>query len=108
MNRSREVVQHENTRPHTACATVDSLANHNVTVLPWPSMSPNLNTIEHLWDDLDRRVYSSQPAPQSARTAVGSWQKWGRIQQDGIRQLIESMPRLVRTVLQANRGHNRY
>jgi len=35
-------------------------------------------------------------------------QEWGRIPQDRIRRLIESMPRRVRALLQANGGHNIY
>jgi hypothetical protein len=34
MNLRREVFQHDNTRPHTARATVDLLANQIITVLP--------------------------------------------------------------------------
>ena len=64
MNLRRKVFQHDNARPHSARATVDFLANHNVTVLPWPSKSPYWNPIEHLWDDLDWRVRSCQTAPQ--------------------------------------------
>ena len=64
MNLCREGFQH-NARPHIARSTVDFLANQNVTVLPWPSKSLDFNPIGHLWDDLDRRVRSRQPAPQT-------------------------------------------
>jgi hypothetical protein len=60
-------------------------------------------------DDLDRRVLSRQPAPQTLQELQQSLeQEWGRIPQDRIRRLIESMPRRVRAVLQVNGGHNRY
>ena len=109
MNLGMEVFQHDNARPHTAHATVDFLANQNLTVLPWPSKSPDLNPTEHSWDDLDRRVHSRQPAPQTLQELMQALeQEWGRIPQDRIPRLIESMPRRVRAVLQANGGHNRY
>jgi hypothetical protein len=64
-----------------------------------------LNPIEHLWDDLDRRVRSLQPAPQALQELQQALeQEWGRIPLDRIRRLIESMPRRVRAVLQANGG----
>jgi hypothetical protein len=68
-----------------------------------------LNPIEHLCDDLDRRVRSRQPAPQTLQELQQALeQEEGRIPQDRIRRLIESMPRRVRDVLQTNGGHNRY
>ena len=98
----KDVCQHDNARPHTAHATVVFLANRNVTVLPWPSKSPDLNTIEHLWDRLGR-----QSAPQTLQELQQAIeQEWGRISQDLIRRLIEPMPRRVRAVWQANGEHN--
>ena len=76
-------------------------------MLPWPSKSPDLKPLEHLWDDLDQRLRSRQPAPQILQELQQALeQEWGRIPQDRIRRLIESMPRRVR-VVQANGGHNR-
>jgi hypothetical protein len=48
MNLRMEVFQHNNARPHTAHATVDFLANQNVTVLPLLFTLLDLNPIEHL------------------------------------------------------------
>jgi hypothetical protein len=49
MNLRREVFQHDNARPHTARATVDFLANQNVTVLLLAFKWLDLNPIEHFW-----------------------------------------------------------
>jgi hypothetical protein len=65
MNLCREGFQNDKAEPHTARSTIDFLANQNVRVLPWPSKSPDMNTIEHLLDDLDRRLRRRQPAPQA-------------------------------------------
>ena len=70
-------------------------------MLPLPIKSPDLNPIEHLWDDSDRRVHSRQPAPQTLLELQQSLeQDWRRIPQDRIRRL----PRQVCAVLQINGG----
>jgi transposase len=66
--------QHDNARPHTARITTALLTNSSVAVLLWPSKSPDLKPIEHLWDDLVRRVRQRKPEPQSLQQLVNALQ----------------------------------
>ena len=101
--------QHDNTRPHTARITTALLTISNVVVLPWPSKSPDLNPIEHLWDDLDRRVRQRQPQPQSLQQLMNALQdEWNNILQQAIRTLISSMGRCGQAVIDSRGGHTRY
>ncbi|XP_046552010.1 proteoglycan 4-like [Haliotis rubra] len=93
----------------TTVLTTAFLRNHNIIVLPWPSKSPDLNPIEHLWDELDRRLRRRQPQPQTLPQLAAALQaEWTSITQNVIRHLIASMGRRCQAVIDAHGRHTGY
>jgi transposase len=79
MQNNGRLLQHDNARPQTARVTTAYLQNNNIPVLPWQPKSPDLNPIEHLWDELDRRVQERQPPQQSLhQLVVALHAEWAR------------------------------
>ena len=103
------VFQQDNARPHTARITREYMQQENVEVLPWSAYSPDLSPIEHLWDQLGRRLANRHPKPGNKQQLVAALQEeWANIPQDSIRRLIRSMRRRCTSCVQAQGGHIPY
>ena len=77
--------------------------------LSWPSQSPDLNIIEHLWDHLKRKIRARDPQPE---TVEQLWevtlQEWQSIDKEFIRRLYRSLPKRVAEVKKAKGGNTSY
>jgi len=59
---------------------MDYLQNQSITMIQWPFKSPDLNPIEHLCDELNRRVRQRQPQLETFQVLQQSLQyEWHRI-----------------------------
>ncbi len=103
----RALFQHDNDPKHTSKATVGFLKKNRVKVILWPSMSPDLNPIEHLWGILKRQVEHHSPSSiQSLKEVI--LEEWKKIDLTKCRHLVHSMPRRLGAVIKNHGGHTKY
>ncbi|GFU23385.1 transposable element Tcb1 transposase [Trichonephila clavipes] len=88
---------------HKTVSTQDCL--HTVTTLPWPTWSPDLSPIEHIWDYLGRQ--SCHPKSSNELEARVS-QIWNEMSQDIIQNLYASMPDRIALCIRAREGSTGY
>lgn len=103
----RATFQHDNDPKHSARATTAFLLQKNVSVLQWPSMSPDLNPIEHLWGILKRKVEEHNPKNIEALKNVIQ-QEWNAIDPSICQKLVHSMKRRLTEVIRNKGGHTKY
>ena len=73
--------------------------------MEWPELSPDLNPIENLWDQLSRRVEAHNSVPQNLNDLRAALQEeWDAVPQQTIRRLVNSMRRRSQAVTDAQ-GH---
>jgi hypothetical protein len=78
-----------------------------IRVLDHPPQSPDLNLIEHLWEELKRRAKGHK-----FRNRDEAWTfyqaEWNRIPEETLTKLVDSMPRRLRAVYAAKGYSSKY
>ncbi|GFV82814.1 DDE_3 domain-containing protein [Trichonephila clavipes] len=97
------IFQQDNARLHTARVVQDFLRDFQT--LPWPTRSPDLSPVVHVWDQLKRQMPSCHSV-HDLELAVQDL--WAHLPQDSIECLINSMPDRVAAYIAAGGGPTRY
>lgn len=103
------VFMHDNAPAHTARIVTDYLDAVNIQRLPWPASSCDLNPIEHVWDNLKRRIRSRTPAPTTIRELkIAVVEEWENIPQSDIQDIMDGVPNRLAEVIRARGGNTHY
>lgn len=88
--------QHDNDPKHTARIVKAWLDQQDFNTVNWPAQSPDINPIEHLWNEVEHHV--SRVRPSNLRDL---WKEvqigWNNIPPARCRNLLESMQRRCKT-----------
>ena len=70
------ILQDDNARPQRGRVVDEFIRQFNIRRLDWSANSPDLNLIEHIWDELGRRVYRHNPPQTLVQLRQRLIQEW--------------------------------
>lgn len=107
--------QQDNCSVHTAAVVQDWFSRKpEIEVINWPPATPDLNIIENVWAELKRRrreKYANQPPRNQDQLwdqVVETWEELACDQQHWFATLVDSMPRRIRAVVEADGWWTKY
>lgn len=101
------IFQHDCDPKHTSKRVKAFLAKKRVKVLEWPPQSPDLNPIEHLWQEVKfQRQGQHASNKEGLKTLILN--TWNSIQPSVCQKLVASMRKRCEAVIQAKGGPTRY
>ena len=95
------IFQDDNVHPHRACIVTDSLEQEGIEDLQWPSRSPDMNPIEHVWDHMGRNVCKRNDVVTLDDLVRALVNEWNNLQpRFFFKKLVQGMSQRVRELHQ--------
>jgi transposase len=99
--------QQDNDPKHTSKLVREYFEEKGINLLEWPSQSPDMNPIEHLWAYIKAKLRAS-PAKNVSELKTKIIQIWNEITPELTGKLANSMPKRVLSMLRNKGGHTSY
>lgn len=103
------IFQQDNAPIHRAKVNILWFERQKINVLPWPSLSPDLNPMENLWGLLTRKVYANGCqfyTTQELKSAI--IRAWTEVTDNDRHQLVNSMPNRIYELIRLNGAKTNY
>ncbi|GFS72192.1 transposable element Tcb2 transposase [Trichonephila clavipes] len=103
------VFMDDNETCHRTLAIQDCLDSKDIQRLEWPARSPDLNTIENVWDALGNQVAGRNYPPTNKSTLIRALtEEWDKLPQQLLDNIVQSMVRRVECCITLHGRHIPY
>ena len=104
---NKRMCEHDNDSKHRSYVVAHWLDQNGVERLKWPSFSLDINLIEHMWDELERRMKNEQPKNEKdLKEAL--LRVWHSVSKDVTKKLVNSIPNRLKEVIHMKGYPTRY
>jgi transposase len=100
--------QDDNAPVHTAGVVIQWKEANLISSLPWPAQSPDLNPIEHVWDQLEKAIRKRNPPKNTNELVSFLMEEWANLDRHYLQKLVDSMPRRVQAVIDSKGNPTKY
>jgi transposase len=101
------ILQQDNDPKHRSKLASNFFRENGIELLKWPSYSPDLNVIEHVWAYIKKK-YNENPAKSKSEMFEKIQQIWGEIPANFTRKLVDSMYKRLSEVIRMKGGATKY
>ena len=109
ISRPDYIFQQDNAPVHTSRLVQSYFNENNISILPWPARTPDLNIIENFWPELVHNVYANGKQYQHVQKLKNAIvREWDKLNQNYIQKLYKSIANRTIEVIENKGGCTHY